>query len=217
MNFFCTFVPQNKLSMKIVDTRGEKCPKPIIDTKKALNEAVEGEIFRVITDSKTTFRNLSKFLEDNRVKYTVSETAGTWTFDVNSDSGSTSLTEAEDYCLTGHERGTGNFAVAITSEFMGTGDEGLGQKLMKAFFVSLSVAANLPSVIVFYNSGVKLAMKGSEVYELLREVENKGVEIIICGTCVDHYKIGEYINESNIGDMYRILSKLSAAGSIIRP
>lgn len=205
--------------MKIVDTRGEKCPKPIIETKKALKETGSGEIFRVLTDNKTSFTNISRFLGDNKIKYIVTEKDGVWTFEVtNNETGNTTLTAAENYCEPELPLDMkNNYAVAVTSEFMGSGDDQLGKKLMKSFFVAVSCLDEKPSVMVFYNSGVKLAVRDSEVIDLLREIEKKGVEVILCGTCVDHYKLGESLGAGTIGDMYLIMQKLSAAGNVIRP
>jgi selenium metabolism protein YedF len=204
--------------MKIVDTRGEKCPKPIIDTKKALKETVSGETFTVLTDSKTSFNNISRFLSDNGIKYSVSEEKGIWTFQVTNESGNVTLTPAENYCepdINGPVKN--NYVVAVSSEFMGSGDDTLGKKLIKSFFVALSVLDELPSFVAFYNSGVKLAVKDSEIIDILKEIEEKGVEIISCGTCVDYYKLGDSIGVGKTGDMYLILQKLSAAGNVIRP
>ncbi|MFN8209732.1 MAG: sulfurtransferase-like selenium metabolism protein YedF [Bacteroidales bacterium] len=204
--------------MKVVDTRGEKCPKPIIDTRKALKETGKGEIFRVLTDSKTSFNNISRFLTDNKISFSVSEEGGIWTFEVKNESGPALITRAEDYCETGIQAdGTGNYAISISSEFMGNGDDALGKKLMRSFFVALSVTEPLPSVIVFYNSGVKLASPGSDVLPLLKEIEDKGVEMIFCGTCTDYYNLTDTLNIGKIGDMYFILGKLTSADKVIRP
>jgi selenium metabolism protein YedF len=203
--------------MKVVDTRGKNCPTPIIETKKALKESPAGEIFSVLTDNRTSFMNVSRFLSDNKIKFTVTESSGVWTFEVNNESGKVETTPAEDYCGTDKNGATGGYAVAVTSEFMGNGDDILGKKLIRSFFVALSVMDELPSVIVFYNSGVKLASKGSEVTDLLTEIEGKGVEVILCGTCVDHFGLGSDIAFGKIGDMYQILQKLAEAGNVIRP
>jgi len=203
--------------MKIVDTRGKRCPTPIIETKKALKESPAGEGFSVLTDNQTSFLNVSRFLGDNKIKFTVTESSGVWTFEVNNETGKTDTTPAEDYCSTVADGGNGGYAVAITSEFMGQGDDKLGKILIKSFFVALSVMDELPSAIVFYNSGVKLASKGSEVTELLTEMEGKGVEVILCGTCLDYFGLGNNTAFGKTGDMYRILQKLAAAGKVIRP
>jgi selenium metabolism protein YedF len=216
LSYFC--IAEFKCIMKVVDTRGEKCPKPIIETKKALKETSTGEIFTVLTDSNTSFKNISRFLADNKIKYSVTEKNGIWSFEVINETGNANMAMAENYCENDLPvNSKGNYAIAITSEIMGSGDDALGKKLMKSFFVSLSCLEELPSVIVFYNSGVKLAAKDSEVIDLVKEIEHKGVEIILCGTCVDHFKLGDSIRAGTIGDMYLILEKLSMAGNVIRP
>jgi selenium metabolism protein YedF len=203
--------------MKIVDTRGKRCPAPIIETKKALKESPAGEVFSVLTDNKTSFLNVSRFLTDNGIRFTVTESSSVWTFEVNNETGRTDTTPAEDYCNTGTNHGNGGYAVAVTSEFMGQGDDKLGKLLIRSFFVALSVMEELPSVIVFYNSGVKLASEGSDVKELVTELESRGVEVILCGTCVDYYGLVNDTSFGKTGDMYQILQKLAAAGKVIRP
>ncbi len=56
--------------MKIVDTRGNPCPAPLIATRRALKEAKTGEAFEVMTDSPNAFRNISRYLDDNRISFT---------------------------------------------------------------------------------------------------------------------------------------------------
>ena len=56
--------------MKIVDTKGQLCPAPMIATKRALNEVPSGETFIVQTDNQTSFNNLSRFLKDNNTEFT---------------------------------------------------------------------------------------------------------------------------------------------------
>jgi len=203
--------------MKIVDTRGERCPKPIIETKKALKEIAQGEVFAVVTDNKTAFLNISRFLSDNEIKFSVTESDGVWRFEVNNEKGISETTPAESYCEPDNNTGTGSYAVAISSETMGSGSDELGRNLMKSFFIALSVMERLPSLVVFYNSGVKLAAEGSDIADYLADLNRKGVEMILCGTCVDYYKLENKLVCGKIGDMYQILEKLSLAGNIIRP
>lgn len=204
--------------MRIVDTRGERCPKPIIETRKALKEVQPGETFRVLTDSRTSFGNISRFLKDNGIGFTVSENNGTWAFDVAGGQGESTLTRAEEYCEIPDAKTTDSgFAVAIASEFMGSGDDVLGGKLINSFFVALSCLDTLPSVIAFYNSGVKLASSDSPVIDLLHELETRGVELILCGTCTDYFGISGKTGAGKIGDMFVIMQKLSASSRVIYP
>jgi selenium metabolism protein YedF len=204
--------------MNKVDTRGKKCPVPIIETRKALKESHAGETFEVLTDDRTAFSNISRFLNENKIRFEVSEGQDIWTFTITNEAGVTETSVAEDYCQPVYpENPSGNFAVVISSEVMGQGDSDLGKKLMKSFFVALSCLDTMPSSVMFYNSGVKLTTENSEVIEMLYEIERRGVEILICGTCVDHFKIGDKISVGKIRDMYIITDRLSKTGNIIRP
>jgi selenium metabolism protein YedF len=204
--------------LKIIDTRGKECPKPIIETKKALKESTSGETFAVLNDSRTSVSNISRFLEDNGIHFTITEKDGAWTFLVTKESGEIQIKPEVDYCtVTSQDKMPGNFAVAVTSETMGHGDNILGKKLMRSFILSLTCLREIPSVMVFYNSGVRLAEKNSYVIDLLKELEMKGVEIILCGTCVEYYKLRNSIGAGKIGDMYLITEKLMSFEKIIRP
>ncbi len=204
--------------MRIIDTTGLKCPVPIIETKKALKLSSAGETFQVITDNKTAFSNISRFLSDNKIKYSVAEEKGTWKFSITNETGSGIRTSPEEYCEVNEpENVAGNYCVVISSEIMGQGSDDLGRKLMKSFFTALSCVDKMPAAIMFYNSGVRLTVDDSPVAEILHEIDNKGVEILICGTCVEFFGLGDKIHVGHISDMYMITQKLSETGNIIRP
>lgn len=204
--------------MRVVDTSGLKCPQPIIETKKALTGGGKGEIFRVIIDNHTSYRNVTRFLDDNGIEYSSGEGDGKWTLTVNSDKGTLITSEAEDYCETGitETKGSG-FGIAVASDIMGSGDDDLGRRLMRSFFVSVSCLEGLPSVIAFYNSGVKLMADDPEITDIVAELETKGVEVLICGTCIDHYKLSGKTGAGKTSDMFTIVTRLAASGNVIRP
>src|SRR5664279_622979 len=109
--------------MRIVDTKGQLCPAPIIAAKKALKETVTGESFVVLTDNKTAFENLTHFLKDNKADTQSSESKGVWTLTVTKTTGALVKTEPEEYCdkpVAHFEKG--NYVVAISSNKMGEGD-----------------------------------------------------------------------------------------------
>jgi selenium metabolism protein YedF len=204
--------------MRIVNTKGQKCPQPIIETKKAFRATNAGETFKVITDNQTSCNNITRFLKDNKIKFSLTEVNNVWSFRITKESGEATLTASEEYCGTeSHVDSSGNYAVVISSEIMGQGDDDLGRQLMKSFFNTISCLDSLPSLMVFYNTGVKLAMKNSPLLGSLIEIEKKGVEILFCGTCVDYYKSRKKIGVGVISDMYTITTKLSKAGNIIKP
>ena len=204
--------------MRIVDTKGQLCPAPLIAAKKALKETASGESFIVLTDNKTSFNNLGRFLSDNKAGFEVSETDGVWTLTVTKTTGDLIQQKAEDYCITdiAHFE-KGDFIVAIDSDKMGEGDHQLGHLLMANFIKALKDLNRLPQKIVFYNKGVTIVLKDSPVIEHLRDLEKMGVEILLCATCVNYYKLEELIGTGILSNMYTIAEAMASAGKVIKP
>jgi intracellular sulfur oxidation DsrE/DsrF family protein len=69
-----------------------------------------------------------------------------------------------------------------------------------------------PDIIIFYNTGVKLAVQDSEVLEDLKALSDKGVEILVCGTCLNFFGIKEKLGVGIVSNMYDIASTMSRAG-----
>ncbi len=99
-------------------------------------------------------------------------------------------------------------AVAITGEGLGRGDEGLGRRLIVKFIQQLAGLSPRPAVLTFYNSGVKLLVAASPVIEALRALEADGVELLACGTCLDHFGIRDKLAVGRVSDMREILHLL---------
>ena len=204
--------------MRIVDTKGQLCPAPLIATKRALKETAVGESFTVLTDNQTSFNNLTRFLKDNYEDFQVSETAGVWTLTITKTTGDVTLAKAEEYCNSSVSHfQKGNFIVVLASDKMGEGDDELGHLLMNNFIKALKDLDILPQKMVFYNSGVKLAANGSPVIEHLKDLEKMGVELLLCATCVNHYSIESIVGAGTLSNIYAIAEVMASAGNIVRP
>ncbi len=204
--------------MKVVNTKGQLCPAPLIAAKRALKESAEGESFILITDNKTAFENLTRFLNDNKAIIKYEESQGIWTFTVTKTTGDIVKTTPEEYCempVAHFEKG--NYVVAISSDKMGDGDDKLGALLMITFINALKDMDELPHKVLFYNSGVKLAIKDSPVIGALKDLEKMGVELILCGTCVNHYSLADVVGVGTIGNMYSIAAVMASTGKVLKP
>ena len=51
----------------------------------------------------------------------------------------------------------------------------------------------------------------------LKKLKELGVEILTCGTCLNHYGLSEKLAVGSVTNMYRIAEVLSKAGKVIRP
>ena len=100
---------------------------------------------------------------------------------------------------------------------MGSGDEELGTKLMISFFRTIVLLEPAPASLVFYNSGVKLALDDSPVLGHIKELIEKGTGIYLCTTCINHFGIKDRLPVGSFSDMYQILNLLKDADHIIRP
>jgi selenium metabolism protein YedF len=204
--------------MRIVDTRGQKCPAPIIAAKKALNESKKGKSFKVVTDNQTSLNNLTRFLKDNKTKFSVAESQGIWTITITKTTSEETPQKVEKYCHSDVPHfSQGDFIIAFTSDKMGTGDEDLGSLLMANFITALKDLDHLPSGMVFYNSGVMLGSDDSPVIGHLRKIEKMGVKLLLCATCVNHYSLSEKIHIGTLSNMYEIAQAMASASSVIKP
>ena len=48
-------------------------------------------------------------------------------------------------------------------------------------------------------------------------LESQGVEILTCGTCLNHYGLSEKLAVGSVTNMYQIAQILTEAGKVIRP
>ena len=85
------------------------------------------------------------------------------------------------------------FVVLVTHNGMGHADVELQQKLIGVYLRLLMENGTLPKAICFYTDGVKLVVEGSPVLDQLRELEKKGVHLIICQTCLNFLNLREKV------------------------
>jgi intracellular sulfur oxidation DsrE/DsrF family protein len=89
--------------------------------------------------------------------------------------------------------------------------------LIGNFIKALKDLDRLPKKMVFYNNGVKLVTNNSPVIDHLKDLEKMGVELLICATCVNHYKLESILGAGTLSNMYSIAEVMASAGSILKP
>ncbi|MDY6853631.1 MAG: sulfurtransferase-like selenium metabolism protein YedF [Thermodesulfobacteriota bacterium] len=193
-----------------IDARGLACPQPVINTKKALEEIEEG-IITVIVDNVTSRDNVRRFAKSQGCTVKIDEKDGEYHLDIAKgficDIESSPQNAKED----------SNIIIYINSDAMGIGDEELSRTLMDAFLKTMIIAEPQPSKLVFVNSGVKLAIEGSDMVGYIKEMEKKGVEVLLCGTCLNFYGLKEKVQVGAVSNMYDIIDLLMEADRVISP
>jgi len=195
----------------IINAKGLLCPKPLILTKKAINEGNEN--FIIIVDNDIAKENIQRFLKDNNKDFNIKEKDNNFYIEVGIDNIKITSDPVE-YCSYPVKR---NSVICFKNNRMGTGNDDLGEILMKAFINTIIELDTLPSSLIFYNNGVKLTIESSGVFKSLKELEDKDVKLLICGTCVDFFNIKDQIKIGIISNMYVIMEELNNADKIIYP
>lgn len=98
---------------------------------------------------------------------------------------------------------------------MGSSDAELQHKLFDTYLRLLVENDTLPAAICFYTDGVKLVVEGSPVLERLAELEQKGVRLIVCSTCLNYYGLTDKVRAGITGGMGDILEAQVKAGKVI--
>jgi selenium metabolism protein YedF len=192
--------------MEYLDLRNMTCPMPVIETKKLLENKDIKEI-EVLIDNPTSCENVKRFLTSRGFFVTVTAQEGT---------------ECRVKGIQDEKRGDPSgdikkILVYIDGETMGRGNDELGNVLMGAFLKTLKELETRPWRLIFINTGVKLVSRESLHIETLKEIENSGIEILSCGTCVDFFHLKEKIGVGRVSNMFEILSAFSEATNVIRP
>ncbi len=204
---------------EIVDAKGLACPQPVLLIKKALDSRDE---VIILVDNIAACENVKRFASKSGCMVVVMEESGNifrLSIKKRQSPKAADCRVITQSAFAGNEQGpiTGHTVFVISSDVMGQGNDELGVILMKAFIHTAAELDNPPAVMIFYNTGVRLVSSGSDVIDDLRALEGKGVELMICGTCVNYFDLGDRLGAGKISNMYDIADVLSAAGRIVRP
>lgn len=107
-----------------------------------------------------------------------------------------------------------NTLIQITQNGMGSGNEKLGQLLVKNY-LTLLCEEETPKVITFYNEGVKLICSGSEALEPLKLLAEKGVKLVACKTCLNYFQLLEKVEVGITGTMVDIMHFQKVAEKVV--
>jgi len=197
---------------KVVDVRGQACPVPVVKTRDAMKE---NQPVTVLVSKRDQVENVERMAgrsgwsvasEDRGDHFAVFLRPGT-------GSGEPVVAPEDLVCsVNDPDSATRRPLVVIQSEFMGRGDDALGRLLMKAYLNTLADLDETPETIIFFNGGVKLAVKGSAVLDSLKALENAGVEILVCGTCLEFFGLKSDLGAGIISNMFDIAGTMMRHG-----
>lgn len=193
--------------MKTIDCRNMACPAPVITVKNALKQDSE---IKVLLDDGAPHENVTRFARNRGFNVQEERDGNGWLLHI---SGAPSVSSGAADVVNAAEAGG---MLLITSECLGEGPEELGKLLMKNFIHTLLEVGETPSKIFFMNTGVLLAVEGSEVFEALEKLRGMGVEIFSCGLCLDYFGIKEKPRVGNTTNMLATIENMFSSSRMIK-
>ena len=203
--------------MITVNAIGDACPVPVVKTRKAMETIKGAEVVETLVDNEIAVENLKKMagqmgyqvkdqkLEEGKYSVQIMVTEAEKTEKIQADICDCRPTAASDK------------VVVIRSNVMGEGDPELGKVLLKGFIYAISQQKDLPKTMLFYNGGAFITCEGSQSLEDLKALEEQGVKILTCGTCLNHYGLTDRLAVGEVTNMYEIAEKMTQASLIVSP
>jgi selenium metabolism protein YedF len=197
--------------MKKIDCRGLACPAPVLQAKEAI-EKERPSALEVAVDNEAARENVTRFLTHQAYEVAVTEEGGVFRV-IGTSQGEASPAPPAEAETPSEERS--KIMILVGSDRMGRGDDELGAKLMVSFLKTVKEMGEELWRLVFVNSGVRLTIEGSEVLSILQEYEREGLLILVCGTCLDHFRLLDQKRVGETTNMLDIVTALQLADKVI--
>jgi selenium metabolism protein YedF len=210
-------VLEKELNMNevILDCSGLPCPQPVLRAKDALAQGAHR--IEMLVDNEASKNNILRFARNQGHEVTSADRPGgcfAVTITVGTRPVEQTFDPADYNCdIPPMEK----LVYVISSDCMGRGSDELGWALLQTYIQTIKDVSPLPEKILLYNSGVKLVTENSGALEAFRELQNMGVEIFACGTCLDFFKLLPAIKVGQISNMYDIMNSMASADKIVSP
>ncbi|MBK5241141.1 sulfurtransferase-like selenium metabolism protein YedF [Clostridium sp.] len=190
----------------IIDCKGLKCPMPVVKTKKYFDSIESGDS-TIIVDNLVAKNNIVKLAEGSGYKSIVEVKDKMYFIKISKEKCEVLNTETKE---------KKKFTLVLSSDKLGHGDDKLGDILMKSYIFALSEADLIPDDLLLINGGVKLIINSSPVLDSLKQLIQRGTNILVCGVCLDFYNLKDELSLGEISNMYTIVQLMNNADKTIK-
>jgi len=197
------------MSGKTLDCRGLACPNPVIRTKELIDRG-EVQQLTVLVDNPAAQENVSRLLQRAGFQVSVEPRGDAAAVIASRQDAGPCQIFVEQPSEARHK-----ILVLMGADRLGRGDDVLGTRLMANFIATLKEMEPDLWCVVMLNAGVKLAVTGSEVLPGLKDLEQSGVRLLVCGTCLNHFKLLEAKQVGETTNMLDIVTTMQLADKVI--
>ncbi|MBZ7963811.1 sulfurtransferase-like selenium metabolism protein YedF [Campylobacter sp. 2457A] len=186
-----------------IDCKDLDCPKPVVETKKALENLNNGESLEIILNSTISKNNVLKFLNSLNLNPTFKEHQDEIIICVEKKEIDLNQANHNEYSV-----------LFLKTDKVGCGE--LGENLFVGFLDTLKNIKNIPDKIICVNESVLVNTdENHKAHKAMKELENLGVEIISCGACLEFFRKTKELKIGSIGNAYEIVNELFGKAKII--
>ncbi|MGI6442826.1 MAG: hypothetical protein ACOXZX_03220 [Synergistaceae bacterium] len=193
--------------MKVIDAKGLTPAISAIKIKEAVNSG-EKE-FSVLVNDKNVVSEIVLYLKKQSFSFSLKEDAGI--IHINARK---TLRDASIYKQAAKKTTTAHPVLLLTSNKIGADSCGLGAQLMNEYFKAITEAEEPLTTLVLMNEAVKMAQKDSPQFNLLKRLEKRDTQILICELSVKHF---DCLNKIGIGNLSTITEITKATLSDTKP
>ena len=194
------------MQSKIIDAKGLACPQPVVLAKQAIEEIGQGD-FTVLVDNETARDNVFRLASSKGCSVSVIDKGESiFELQIKKEAAGAAAPDTAQ---------SGKIAYLFDADHIGSNME-LGKVLMNGFLAAMQNLQNKNCAIVLISKAVRLATAGSYVLDVLQELEKQGFTILICGTCLNFFKIRENVKVGVISNALEILECMTGAAKIIK-
>ncbi|WP_422479623.1 sulfurtransferase-like selenium metabolism protein YedF [Pleomorphochaeta sp. DL1XJH-081] len=202
-----------------IDATGKACPIPFMLAKEQIDAKQQSFIVQV--DNRAAVENLKRLAASQGFSTSVETQDGIYQVQFDRESkqqkGAPQAKWNPDAigATVSTTKDKSSYLIFLGKDTMGEGDLTLGRNLVRMFLYTLEKGENLPTTIVLMNSGVKLAVEDDQCITTLEALVEKGVQVLVCGTCLDYYGLLDQLKVGTVGNMYDITQSFLKAQKMI--
>lgn len=192
--------------MDQIDARGLACPRPVMLAKEAVDRGLNE--FELLVDNPVGAANVQRFLQKNGFSVCPQEKDGLYTIGAQREG---TVPAPNEVAAERQETRFEDVAVVICQSTLGGRDDELGEVLIKGFLSTLADRAVAPRTVALMNEAVKLTLPGHSASDSLKQLEDRGVNLLVCGTCTNHFGITDQVRAGTVSNMFEITEALLEA------
>jgi len=202
------------MEKKEIDARGLACPQPVVLAGKAIDATREGEIV-LLVDGETPRDNVMRLATSRGCAVNAAPDGDGFRVVIRTQGGVRPAAGERPAGDVTPDAGSGEIVYLFDSDYVGTNRD-LGKVLTNGFLNAARALPPAPSAVILISNGVRLATTGSYALEVLEKLAAQGFRILLCGTCLDFFKIRDEVQIGTISNAFEIMQAMTGAVKVVK-